>query len=689
MTLCHFRGYWRVELNKLACPVLLAILAGGRCAHAGNIFDFDDPPATMPAATAPAVPNTTPDKPADPVAPTNLQKPLIPSKPEDPAPATVPDTKKPALPSLRDIPRRPDLERSAKLLNEAFAKQLSDKTPAGRHKLAKVLLIEASKASENASDQYALFNGALNAAKESASLRLVNTAVGEVAKIYAVDPSHLRLKSAMSMPLKSDSPSNSIDNVLSAMELVDTLIAQEDYTTASRLCVQLRPAATADGMLNTIVQRRIQEIARMSNMRDHITPQLEKLLTDPKDAAANLAAGSFECYVAENWARGLPMLAKGSDVELAKLAGEDLTAENSVEIETLLKLGDSWWAIAAKAASSEQIKIRRHAQGLYARCEGKLSPLQRIKIEKRAAELAEVSAKDANVLAEIAVKQRLATFEELTDRSTGKTNNARTPYPMRKEALEGDVVLPFVKGGYSLKGTVDIGWCGNNHGKNWLAAHLRPEPGVLIEGGLLLAQNGSLDLIGEPNNPIILRNVHVGCEYTANIKARYTIFENCVFTKEGAFHWNNGPSSKFEFTDCLVIQGDFKSFDYSNAGIRFIRTSFAGCKFPNRNGHPGAGEDSQSALRNDWSVITDCDFYSCETTGSLYMMPEKCNFHHCKITEDAGYQSPKELAIELGLPGEDRDKFLAEIISKVHTLGTGPIKFTSSGRKYDNHAFPQ
>ncbi len=42
----------------------------------------------------------------------------------------------------------------------------------------------------------------------------------------------------------------------------------------------------------------------------------EKLKESPDDPAANLAVGSYLCFNKDQWERGLPMLAKGSDPAL-------------------------------------------------------------------------------------------------------------------------------------------------------------------------------------------------------------------------------------------------------------------------------------------------------------------------------------------------------------------------------------
>ncbi len=660
-------------------------------ASARNIFDFDDPPsATKPADPSNSLPETgTRVTPVDIVAPKEAEKPVEATKPNTSGPVSKPIST-PTVPTggMRSIPSKADLERSSKLLKEAFTQQLADKTLPARRNLAAILLQEAGKASDNPSDQYTLLFGAVNAAREAASLRLVISAADETAKIYAVAPLQMKIKAALNMPLKADTASNTIDNVLSGLELIDGCVASEDYVTANKLCNLLRPPSAADPALMAIVQKRQQDLELLIKAQERIALQIEKLETVPDDAAANQAVGAFQCFFLEKWDIGLPMLSIGSDADLKKLASEEIAAKDTADIDVLTKLGDSWWAVAAKQQAAVQAKIRKHALAYYSRCEGKLSPLQRIKIDKRFAEVGSIGNGQENALAEIRMKQRLTLFNEMIGLLDAKPPKGRIAYPMIKTPLDGDVVLPAVKGGYALKGTVDIGWCGNNHGGKWLAAHLKPSPSVCIEGGTLLTQNGTLELIGERNSPIILRNVHVGCEYTGNIKARYVIFEKCVFTKDGAYHWNDGPSAKLELTDCLVIDGDFKSLKFFDTGIKWNHCSFVGSKFSDRTGKTGPNEDSQRYISSEWSHVANCDFFSCYMGTSLFALPDHCNFFHCKLGETQYYRSSKPLEIEIGLPVDDPAKFLAELASKTLSPGTAKLTFSAAPAQYKNEAFP-
>jgi hypothetical protein len=684
-----------------AIALFTALIAYPACA--GNIFDDPSIPA-KPTPPGPATaPTTTPALPPPATAPSPPPTVIPPAPPVVP-PATAPVAEKPRLPQIptpapkppeivrRAIPPKADLDRSRTLLKEAFAQQLADRTIPARHKLAETLLSEAAKAGENPSDQFALFGGAINAAKESASLRMVEAVADEMARTYAVDSPQVKVTAALSMPLKADTPLNTAENVLAGLEMLDTLIAADDIAVAHRLCVLLRPAAIGDPGLVAVVVKRQQELELIRTAHDRVAPAIEKLKSSPDDAAANSAVGSYQCFYIGNWPRGLSMLAKGLDAELKKLAIDDLAAPTGAE--ALMKLGDGWWNAAAKQPITAQSKIRQHAAALYADCTGNLSPLQKLKIDKRIAEVGGGTGGTANTAAtglrDVIVQHKLARLREFTDRFAGKPGAARTPFPA-DEPLEGDVVWTATEGGYSLTGDASVGHNAGNHGRKLKdrSAKVKAEPGFHIEGGNILVSKGSLDLHGDPANPIILKNVHVGCELTGSIKASYVIFDNCTFTKEGGFGWIGYPSAKFEFTDCLLLQSNFKRFSWDDFGIKLNRCTFAGCKFPERDSKPKKTEDTYKTARHEWSRIADCEFYDCELSASVFWMPERCNFFGCKAADEATYASPSNLTVELGLLADERDRLLNDLRGNVTSSGEGHAIFTAAPGLYPALAFPK
>src|SRR6185436_11513533 len=95
------------------------------------------------------------------------------------------------------------------------------------------------------------------------------------------------------------------------------------------------------------------------------------------DPAANLTAGRFTCLAAGDWAKGLPMLAKGSDALLKAAAEKELAGEDAAA-------GDAWWAAAEKERTTEYKKrMQARAARWYLAALTDASGLAKLQIEAR------------------------------------------------------------------------------------------------------------------------------------------------------------------------------------------------------------------------------------------------------------------------------------------------------------------
>ena len=115
---------------------------------------------------------------------------------------------------------------------------------------------------------------------------------------------------------------------------------------------------------------------------------LEALKAAPSDPAANLKAGRFLCLIRGDWAGGLPLLARGSDADLAALAKKDLAHPGDVKDQ--LELGDAWFAQSTKATDSAKLHVLIRACAWYREAAPNLGGFTKIRVEKRLSELASV-----------------------------------------------------------------------------------------------------------------------------------------------------------------------------------------------------------------------------------------------------------------------------------------------------------
>lgn len=343
----------------------------------GSIFDDDfTPPKRADPEPDQPVP-TPPETPAIP-APENPRQPAIkPPGPQVPIPTThhkLPDTVSRAT--------------CRKLFEKVYAKELKDRAPAARRKLAQKLLDEAGKAAEGSADRFVLLNGAIKAAEEGQSLRMCFSAAKQLAKEFGVDELAAKTDAATKTFAGASSPAlSSVSNVEALMALADQLVAEDAFTTVVPVESALQRAmpGIADADLKAEVKSQIRDVASIREAKEKLAPAIEKLKQSPDDPAANLAAGSYLCFLRGHWDQGLPLLAKSSDAQLKNLAMADLA--HPAGADKLSKLGDGWFAEASKLPAPDRSGAMQHAGNLYRSAAADMTGLQRLAIDKRFAQI--------------------------------------------------------------------------------------------------------------------------------------------------------------------------------------------------------------------------------------------------------------------------------------------------------------
>src|SRR6185437_15593061 len=85
-----------------------------------------------------------------------------------------------------------------------------------------------------------------------------------------------------------------------------------------------------------------------------------------------------------DWEHGLPMLAKGSDANLKKLAILEITRPTTPD--DLMRLGDGWWDFGAKQPDVIRGEIYQHAASIYNAALPNVTGLRRTLMEHRIAD---------------------------------------------------------------------------------------------------------------------------------------------------------------------------------------------------------------------------------------------------------------------------------------------------------------
>ena len=253
------------------------------------------------------------------------------------------------------MPTSANQARSRKLLKEAFADELKDRSPTARRTLATKLLAEADKAADNPCDRFVLLVGACDAATEGSDLRLAGRAAEAAASLFTVNAVRLSTDRALRSPLKVATRQQAHDDVEVGLEWESALVQADDYATAGRLLTALQPVAAADAPMAAALKERGRQLGEMRLARDRADAAMERLTTAPNDAVANTALGEFLCFIKGDFEHGLPYMARSDDADMSAAAKRDLVGASDSGRQ--VAIGDSWWDLADGGAAWDFSKL--------------------------------------------------------------------------------------------------------------------------------------------------------------------------------------------------------------------------------------------------------------------------------------------------------------------------------------------
>ena len=232
--------------------------------------------------------------------------------------------------------------------------------------------------------------------------------------------------------------------------------------------------------------------------------------------------------------------------------------------------------------------------------------------------------------------------------------------------------------GFFITSLVQTGNCANSRGGKWETAEIEVAAGTEVEGGLIRASHGKIHFKGTIKQPVILKNVKLECDYTAQVFATHTVFINCSFKKSGSWHWNNGFSSKWHFTDCILVSSNFSSLSRGDYGLRLSGSTFLRCKLPQRMLSSDEAKDANGEYHGSWNVIEECAFVECSLPPSLVWGTKTCAFIRCKTPDSSVFKSSKNLiASMLSLP----NSFVDDLKASTKIEGPGKVDYLSSKQR--------
>ncbi len=409
------------------------------------------PSEPQPAEYVPPLPVPEPreePKPAPPI----IHKPVEPQRPKPTRPK--PPVRRP--PSARKKPPVPDAaaQREAESeIRSLFAKKFAAADNAKRKLALSATLQKQARGTKNdPTARFVLYRLAGELAARAGNLAKGFAVIDRLARSYDVNP--LTMKADLAAAVAPDyrvgiNDTNSLANLWiqtdTLMVLADLAARKDDFSTAVRvakLAVPLARATKNTQFLRETVARS-RELEHQKSRFRPVETAIGVLAENPNDAEANLTVGKWRCFTNGDWHRGLPLLAKSSDAELADLARRGLA--RPMAVKDRVALADAWYAAAAKESSPAKTGFQSRAVHWYEQVLPKLSGLDQTRVGKR---LDELYAKDIRsegnrglvVKGNVALARRGATLSGIKDHPEYLLDGNTTNYD-----TEGSSITPIGK----------------------------------------------------------------------------------------------------------------------------------------------------------------------------------------------------------------------------------------------------
>ena len=244
--------------------------------------------------------------------------------------------------------------------------------------------------------RFVLLRLARDKAAEACEPKRAYDAVDELAKSFDdVDALEMKKDVMVKLSKAAKYPDEFFDLTNDAIKLIDQCLEADKYEAANALLDLAddtrKKVKTAEDVKNlqTDVADKRRKVQEMEHEFKGVREARDTLEAKPDDKDANLAWGKFVCTMKGNWDKGLPMLEKSSDKDLALIAKTDLDKPTNGDEQ--VKLGDKWWELAQPEQGLARENLKARAIFWYKKAESSVSGLTQERIKKN---IREVEKKD-------------------------------------------------------------------------------------------------------------------------------------------------------------------------------------------------------------------------------------------------------------------------------------------------------
>jgi DNA-binding beta-propeller fold protein YncE len=272
------------------------------------------------------------------------------------------------------------------LFGPAFKDAKTDKNAA--QKLAGHLLARSLATDDDDGLRYMGLKMASELAARAGDNATALEAVEELAKGFKVDTLDVKTDIYAQVEKNTATPEEAIALTEAVLYLVEEALNADNFAAADRLMATAAKAAQKSQklFLHTKVERRTQEVADARKAFDHIKPFLAKIADGDKDPEVSLQVGKYYCFAKGKYELGLPLLARGDDEPLKKLATRDLAGPAKGRAQA--DLAHDWYQLAKMEKGLAQRQMLRRALHWYQRSLPEVRGLTQDRVQQRVEELA-------------------------------------------------------------------------------------------------------------------------------------------------------------------------------------------------------------------------------------------------------------------------------------------------------------
>lgn len=305
------------------------------------------------------------------------------------APGSPKETERPDKLTQEEDNRLPVPTESARrvardLYREIFQSEYEDAvTDEEKLEFAEKVRAHADDLQEDPAGRYVLLDISAVITAQAGSVITALEVVESTKSLFRTDATELGakvLESSASLALPTEENEAALQ---AATENMEQAIKIDNFELAARMhAVALAAARRSDDvrLIHTITERR-EEITNARFAFRQVAHLIDVLAADPSHAEANLAVGEYCCLAKGQWEDGLPMLSRGSDKRLARLAERELKPPKDTHGK--VALADSWWD-ASDGTSKYCQAMRSRAAHWYEQALPELEAgLERVKAEIR------------------------------------------------------------------------------------------------------------------------------------------------------------------------------------------------------------------------------------------------------------------------------------------------------------------